>query len=63
MYRTLMEELKEWRTSPDRSPLILREARQVRKTYLVREFGREYFGNTVEINFEKNVSAICYFER
>lgn len=47
MYRTMMEELKKWRTLPDRSPLILRGARQVGKAYLVRELGREYFENTV----------------
>lgn len=62
MYRTLMEELKVWRTSPDRNPLILRGARQVGKTYLVREFGKECFENIIEINFEKNPSAIRYFD-
>ena len=62
MYRTLMEKLKEWRTQPDRSPLILRGARQVGKTYLVKEFGKNYFENIVEVNFEKNPSAIRYFD-
>ena len=40
MYRTLMEELRTWEI-PDRSPLILRGARQVGKTYLIEEFGKE----------------------
>ncbi len=62
MYRTLMEELKLWRTLPERSPLILRGARQVGKTYLVKEFGKECFENIIEINFEKNPSAIRYFD-
>ena len=62
MYRTLMEELRAWKESPDRCPLILRGARQVGKTYLIEEFGKECFENTVEINFEKNPSAIRYFD-
>ena len=41
MYRTLMEELRAWKESPDRSPLILRGARQVGKTYPIEEFGKE----------------------
>lgn len=43
-------------------PLLLYGARQVGKTYLLREFGKEYFKNTVLINLEVNLAAASYFD-
>ena len=40
MYRERMETLKEWKVSKTRKPLIIRGARQVGKTWLVKEFGK-----------------------
>ena len=39
MYREKIEELKKWKQSPDRKPLIIRGARQVGKTWLMKELG------------------------
>ncbi len=52
MKRLIYKELKSWTESPIRKPLILRGARQVGKTHLVRQFARE-FDDFVEINFEQ----------
>ena len=40
MRRTLMDDLVAWKDSPRRKPLILNGARQVGKTWLLKEFGR-----------------------
>jgi len=52
MYRTKIEELVRWKNNPRRKPLILRGARQVGKTWLLREFGHTYYKQTVYVNFE-----------
>ncbi len=61
MYREALSELKVWKSSPIRKPLLLRGARQVGKSWIVREFGRE-FTHFVEINFEKQPEAVKLFE-
>ena len=53
MYRKALHDLIDWKDRPSRKPLIIRGARQVGKTWLVREFAGQ-FGNLVEINFDKN---------
>ena len=45
MDRFLMDELVAWKDSPRRKPLILNGARQVGKTWLLKEFGRRCFDN------------------
>lgn len=63
MRRFIMEELAKWRAlTKDRMPLVLYGARQVGKTYLLQEFGREYFKNTVYINFERMPVAAGFFD-
>jgi len=52
MKRDLLGDLKEWQSRFNRKPLIIRGARQVGKTYLVREFAASEFDNLVEINFD-----------
>lgn len=54
MYRTAMEELLKWKESKYRKPLIIEGARQVGKTWLMKEFGRQAYENTVYINFDSN---------
>lgn len=54
MKRDLMPELVKWKNSVDRKPLLLRGARQVGKTWLLKEFGRLYFPETVYINFDRD---------
>ena len=53
MFRVAICDLKNWQTKPKRKPLVVRGARQVGKTYLIRQFGHECFHNTVELNFER----------
>jgi predicted AAA+ superfamily ATPase len=50
--RNLEKELNHWKESPIRKVLILRGARQVGKTSIVRKFGNEHFTQLVEINLE-----------
>ena len=61
MYRSALEYLKEWKIHQSRKPLVIRGARQVGKTFLVREFAGE-FQNYVEINLETDVNISSYFK-
>jgi predicted AAA+ superfamily ATPase len=54
MYRHLIDNLLEWKMSKNRKPLIIQGARQVGKTWLMKEFGRKAFENVVYLNFENN---------
>ena len=54
MYRYAMENLCEWKNKKNRKPLIIEGARQVGKTWLMKEFGRQEYTNTVYINFDSN---------
>lgn len=54
MFNRLVEkELKNWKVNPYRKPLILRGARQVGKTSVIRKFGQENFDQVIEVNLEK----------
>ena len=52
MERTAFKQLAEWKNASDRKPLIIKGARQIGKTWLMREFGKRCFANTIYINFE-----------
>jgi predicted AAA+ superfamily ATPase len=52
MKRKEMTWLQLWKTSEDRKPLIIKGARQVGKTWLMKEFGRREYARTAYINFE-----------
>ena len=54
MKREIYRSLVEWKNSDDRKPLMLYGARQVGKTYILKEFGRNEFNNMVYINCYKN---------
>lgn len=54
MERKAMTDLVMWKSSKNRKPLLLYGARQVGKTYLVKEFGRKYFKDVIYVNFETN---------
>lgn len=60
MKRDLFNQLMKWREHPLRMPLILRGARQVGKSWLVKEFGKQ-FTTYIEINFDKDASAKTLF--
>lgn len=53
MFRFAEEYLKEWKTKSNRKPLIVRGARQVGKSYLIRQFAHHHFDYVIEIDFEK----------
>lgn len=52
MQRTIMAELIRWKTKRNRKPLLLKGARQVGKTWLMKEFGSKCFKNTAYLNFD-----------
>lgn len=54
MRRTKLAELIGWKNSNSRKPLIIRGARQVGKTWLMKEFGNTQYTQAVYVNFEKN---------
>lgn len=54
MKRFAMEKLIAWKGTPGRKPLIIQGARQVGKTWLMKEFGKSAFDKTVYINFDNN---------
>ena len=62
MKRALMDRLISWKESKYRKPLILWGARQVGKTWLMKEFGDKYFENTVYISFYNNSRASAIFD-
>lgn len=54
MYRVAIQELLKWKQNKYRKPLIIEGARQVGKTWLMKEFGRQAYKDTVYINFDSN---------
>lgn len=54
MYRIAIEKLYKWKDSKHRKPLIIEGARQVGKTWLMKEFGKKAYNDTVYINFDSN---------
>jgi predicted AAA+ superfamily ATPase len=58
MKRKMLTELIKWKNSQDRKPLLLQGARQVGKTYLLKQFGAEYYQDTIYINFENPDSDV-----
>ena len=62
MERLLMEELKVWKNRTDRKPLILRGARQVGKTWLLKDFGKKAFDDVCYINFERSSGLGSLFD-
>src|SRR3989338_6122961 len=61
MKRDLLDILLKWSKAPNRKPILLRGARQVGKSWLVRELGKS-FQNYVELNFEENPALRNFFE-
>ena len=62
MERELLKSLFQWKNRADRKPLIIRGARQVGKTWLLKEFGKTYYKNIAYINFETAKSLHRIFE-
>lgn len=54
MYRDAIEKLEKWKNRKNRKPLIVRGARQVGKTWLMREFGRKNYEKCAYISMDEN---------
>ena len=63
MKRKIMRDLIAWKNNPNRMPLIIEGARQVGKTWLMKEFGTTYYQNTVYFNFDDNRNLHKLFEQ
>jgi predicted AAA+ superfamily ATPase len=61
MKRSAYNDLLAWKNSPDRKPLLLQGARQVGKTWLMEELGRNEFKNVVSLNFDRNPGLSAFF--
>jgi len=57
MYRNVIERLRAWKASADRKPLVLAGARQVGKTYLLKQFGKDDYESIAYINCDDNEMA------
>jgi len=62
MYRFALDDLKTWAARSARKPLVLRGARQVGKSYLVRMLANEVFDSLAEINFEQTPDVASLFK-
>ena len=62
MERLIIEQLAEWQRKENRKPLVLKGARQVGKTWILKEFGKKYFKKTAYITFFKNQRMKNVFE-
>lgn len=61
MYRSQIQNLIKWKNNPNKKPLIIRGARQVGKTWLMKEFGKNYYDNFAYINLDNNSRMIQLF--
>lgn len=62
MYRTAIEQLHKWKQKKNKKPLIIRGARQVGKTWLMKNFGRTAYKQMVYISFDNNRQMKDLFE-
>ena len=62
MKRFALEKLIEWKNKPNRKPLIIRGARQVGKTWLMKEFGKICFEKVAYVNFDSNTRMQQVFD-
>jgi predicted AAA+ superfamily ATPase len=61
MKRNLYHKLLDWKKSKNRKPLVLRGARQVGKTYLLKTFGKNEYQHCLYLNFEENPQLAGFF--
>ena len=62
MYRTELDKLIAWKNDPHRKPLIMKGARQVGKTWLMHEFGKNHYADYVYYNFDEEDELKSVFE-
>ena len=62
MKRKIIKDLLEWKNNPMRKPLLFTGVRQCGKTYILKEFGNEYFENLCYVNFESSSQFGAIFD-
>ena len=62
MERNAIKDLIQWKASEERKPLVLKGARQVGKTWLMKEFGQNYYKHSVYFNFDEEEELKSIFE-
>lgn len=62
MFRKIEKKLLAWKESNHKKALLITGARQIGKTYIIREFGKKHYENFVEINFITQPSACAIFD-
>ena len=62
MYRDAIRDLETWKNTPNHMPLILRGARQVGKTWLMKEFGRKNYPKVAYVSFDNNPRLDALFQ-
>lgn len=62
MRRNALQDLARWKLSEDRKPMVLKGARQVGKTWLMKEFGKQFYKNFVYFNFDEEDELKSIFE-
>lgn len=60
--RNAIQALEKWKSSEERKPMVLKGARQVGKTWLMKEFGKKYYDNYVYFNFDEEDELKSIFE-
>ena len=63
MKRNALAKLLLWKKDDDRKPMVLRGARQVGKTWLMKEFGKYHYKNYVYFNFDEEDELKSIFEK
>ena len=62
MRRNAISELVQWKNNPERKPMVLKGARQVGKTWLMKEFGKNYYDHFAYFNFDEEDELKSIFE-
>ena len=62
MKRNAMQDLVPWKNDEERKPMVLKGARQDGKTWIMKEFGRQYYESYVYFNFDEEEELKSIFE-
>ena len=60
--RNAIDQLIKWKIDPERKPMVLKGARQIGKTWIMKEFGKNYYDNYVYFNFDEDNDIKSIFE-
>ena len=62
MFRSIFNELKKWKDDINKKPLIIQGARQVGKTWVMKEFGKSEYEDLLYVNFERDKIVANIFQ-